>query len=178
MMNEIPGNFLLVDSDQPLRKNRLFEPGHMKLLVLFLIEQAPRYGYEIIKGIGELVGGGYTPSTGTIYPTLSYLEDMRFVGIEKPDGDRKHYTITDAGINHLNDKREHLEHIFGRLETRREIQNNDQYLDIYRAMENLKTALRLKLKNSALNDETIRQIAKSIDQAAVGISHIKNEVVL
>lgn len=177
-MNEILGNFLLVDSDQPSRKSRLFEPGHMKLLVLFLIEQAPRYGYEIIKGIGELVGGGYSPSTGTIYPTLSYLEDMEFVGIEKSDSDRKQYKITVAGINHLKGQKEHLEHILGRLETRREIQNNDQYLDIYRAMENLKTSLRLKLKNSALTEETIHQIAKSIDQAAVCISRIKNEEVL
>ena len=57
------------------------------------------------------------------------------------------------------------------------IQNNDQYLDIYRAMENLKTSLRLKLKNNALTEETIHQIAKSIDQAAVDISCLKNEVV-
>jgi|SRR5690606_25862828 len=175
MMNEILSNFLLVDSDQPPRKSRLFEPGHMKLLVLFLIEQSPRYGYEIIKAIGELVGGGYIPSTGTIYPTLSYLEDMQFVDIEKADGDRKQYTITVTGIHHLNDKRKHLGHILDRLETRREIQNNNQYLDIYRAMENLKTALRLKLKNSELTEETIHQIAKNIDQAAVGISRIKDE---
>jgi DNA-binding PadR family transcriptional regulator len=150
----------------------------MKLLVLSLIEQSPRYGYEIIKGIGELVGSGYTPSTGTIYPTLSSLEDMQFVCTEKSDGNRKQYTITVAGIKYLNCQRELLETILGRLETRREIQNNNQYLDIYRAMENLKTALRLKLKNIALNEETIRQIAKSIDQAAISITHIKNEEVV
>ncbi len=81
-MNKITDS-LLINSDKPSRKSRLFESGHMKLLVLSLIEQAPRYGYEIIKSIGELVGGGYSPSTGTIYPTLSYLEDMQFVSIEK-----------------------------------------------------------------------------------------------
>ena len=175
-MNEITDS-LLINSDKPSRKSRLFESGHMKLLVLSLIEQAPRYGYEIIKSIGELVGGGYSPSTGTIYPTLSYLEDMQFVSIEKPDGDHKQYKITATGINHLNGQREHLEHMLGRLETRREIQNNDQYLNIYRAMANLKTSLRLKLKNNALTEETIHQIAKSIDQAAVDISCLKNEVV-
>lgn len=97
-MNKITDS-LLINSDKPSRKSRLFESGHMKLLVLSLIEQAPRYGYEIIKSIGELVGGGYSPSTGTIYPTLSYLEDMQFVSIEKPDGDRKQYKITVTGIN-------------------------------------------------------------------------------
>lgn len=102
---------------------------------------------------------------------------MQFVSIEKPDGDHKQYKITATGINHLNGQREHLEHILGRLETRREIQNNDQYLNIYRAMANLKTSLRLKLKNNALTEETIHQIAKSIDQAAVDISCLKNEVV-
>jgi hypothetical protein len=103
---------------------------------------------------------------------------MQFVSIEKPDGERKQYKITVTGINHLKGQKEHLEHILSRLETRREIQNNDQYLDISRAMENLKTSLRLKLKNSALTEETIHQIAKSIDQAAVCISRIKNEEVL
>ncbi|TCB50923.1 PadR family transcriptional regulator [Acinetobacter sp. ANC 4779] len=174
-MTETLTNSLLLNSDQPSRKSRLFEVGHMKLLVLSLIEQAPLYGYEIIKSIGDLVGGGYSPSTGTIYPTLSYLEDMQFILIDNSDSDRKQYTITVAGINHLKDKRELLESILGRLKTRREIQNNDHYLDIYRAMENLKTSLRLKFKNSILNEETVRQIAKSIDQAAVAISCIKNE---
>lgn len=175
-MNEILSNTLLNDSDQSSRKSRLFESGHMKLLVLTIIEKNSRYGYEIIKEIGDLVGGGYTPSTGTIYPTLAYLEDMQFIDVEKREGARKHYTITLSGREYLIDQKDQLEHLFGRLETRRKIQNNHQYLDIHRAMENLKTALRLQLKNNTLNDEIIHQIAKSIDQAAVEISRIKNEV--
>ncbi|MEG2921708.1 MAG: PadR family transcriptional regulator, partial [Acinetobacter sp.] len=62
--------------------------------------------------------------------------------------------------------------ILGRFETRREIQNNQQYIDIHRAMENLKTSLRLKLKNSEINAEEVRLIAEQIDQAAVNIGRL------
>ena len=84
-MSKTPNPDLLTDSEriQTSRKNRLFEAGHMKLVVLHLISLAPKHGYEIIKEIGEIVGGGYTPSAGTIYPTLNYLEDMQFISVEK-----------------------------------------------------------------------------------------------
>jgi glutaredoxin-related protein len=58
------------------------------------------------------------------------------------------------------------------LETRREIHENDQYLDIHRAMENLKTALRLKLKGKDFDVEQVRQVAEKIDQAAVEIGRL------
>ena len=157
------------------RRNRLFEAGHMKLLVLHLIHQSAKHGYEIIKDVGELVGGGYLPSAGTIYPTLNYLEDMQFIQSMQQEGDRKQYQITETGIVHLTQKQDSVQHILGRLETRREIQNNEQYLDIHRAMENLKTSLRLKLKSRVLTNHEVRQIAEQIDQAAVAISQIRLE---
>ena len=173
-MSKTPNSELLTDSEsiQTPRKNRLFEAGHMKLVVLHLISLAPKHGYEIIKEIGEIVGGGYTPSAGTIYPTLNYLEDMQFISAEKIEGDRKQYSITQTGVEHLNAQQAQVENILGRFETRREIQNNQQYIDIHRAMENLKTSLRLKLKNSEINAEEVRLIAERIDQAAVNIGRL------
>lgn len=154
------------------RRGRLFESGKIKILVLHLIEQNPKHGYEIIKEISDLVGGGYMPSAGTIYPTLSWLEDMGFVQAEMTEADRKQYQITQAGKLHLQTQNEQVKHLLERLETRREIHENDQLLDIHRAMENLKTALRLKLKSNAVDVEQVQKIAEKIDQAAVEIGRL------
>ena len=97
---------------------------------------------------------------------------MQFISVEKIEGDRKQYSITQTGVEHLNTQQAQVEYILGRFETRREIQNNQQYIDIHRAMENLKTSLRLKLKNSEINAEEVRLIAEQIDQAAVNIGRL------
>lgn len=154
------------------RRGRLFEAGRMKLLVLHLIQQSPKHGYEIIKEISDLVGGGYSPSAGTIYPTLNWLEDMSFVAVENTESDRKQYHITQTGTEHLQQQQGITQELLEKLNTRREIHNNDQLLDIHRAMENLKTSLRLKLKAQDFNPEQVRQIAEKIDQAAVEITRL------
>lgn len=94
---------------------------------------------------------------------------MQFISAEKIEGDRKQYSISQTGVEHLNARQTQVENILARFETRREIQNNQQYIDIHRAMENLKTFLRLKLKNSETSAEEVRLIAEQIDQAAVNI---------
>jgi len=56
---------------------RMFDQGHLKLVILRLIDEKPRHGYEIIKEIEVRFGGMYSPSPGTVYPTLTMLEDRR-----------------------------------------------------------------------------------------------------
>ena len=154
------------------RRGRLFEAGRMKLLVLHLIAQSPKHGYEIIKEISDLVGGDYSPSAGTIYPTLNWLEEMQFIAVQQCNAERKQYSITDAGGIHLQQQQEIIQTLLEKLQLRRDIHNNDELLDIYRAMENLKAALRLKLQSSQVNAEQVRQIAEKIDQAAVEIGRL------
>lgn len=152
------------------RRGRLFESGRMKLLVLHLIQQNPKHGYEIIKEISDLVGDGYTPSAGTIYPTLTSLEEMNCISLL--DAERKQYQVTEYGETYLKDQQEMLTALLEKLRIRREIHNNDQLIEIHRAMENLKTALRLKLNIVDLQQEQIYQIAEKIDQAAIAIGRL------
>lgn len=152
------------------RRGRLFESGRMKLLVLHLIQQSPKHGYEIIKEISDLVGDGYSPSAGTIYPTLTALEEMNCISLL--DAERKQYQITDYGDSYLKEQQDMLLALLQKLRLRREIHNNDQLIDIHRAMENLKTALRLKLNIADLTPEQIHQIAEQIDQAAIAIGRL------
>ena len=152
------------------RRGRLFESGRMKLLVLHLIQQSPKHGYEIIKEISDLVGDGYTPSAGTIYPTLTSLEEMYCIALI--NNERKQYQITEYGETYLLEQKEMLSALLEKLRVKREIHNNDDLIDIHRAMENLKTALRLKLNVSDLSQQQIHQIAEKIDQAAIAIGRL------
>lgn len=152
------------------RRGRLFEAGRIKLLVLHLIQQSPKHGYEIIKEISDLVGDGYTPSAGTIYPTLTSLEEMNFITLL--DVERKQYQITELGKAYLIEQQDKLTELLEKLRLRREIHSNDELIEIHRAMENLKTALRLKLNSAGLQQEQIYQIAEKIDQAAVSIGQL------
>lgn len=165
---------LLGVSDSPTKtRKRLFEAGHMKLLVLHLISQAPKFSYDIIKDVGAIVGGGYSPSTGTIYPTLNYLEEQQYIHAELNAEDRKQYSITQSGSEHLEAEKSTVEKILCHFDTRKQIHNNEQYVDIKRAMENLKASLRIKIQHSELTPEQVYAIAEKIDQAAVEISRME-----
>src|ERR1044072_6068887 len=72
---------------------RLFDYGELRLLILALIAEQPRHGYELIKSIEERFGGRYTPSPGVIYPTLSWLEDMGYAAVEAEAAGRKRYSL-------------------------------------------------------------------------------------
>ena len=57
------------------RGERLFDSGELRLVILQLLSEKPSYGYELIKAIEERLSGGYAPSPGVIYPTLTLLEE-------------------------------------------------------------------------------------------------------
>lgn len=158
-------------------RKRLFEAGQMKLLVLHFIAQSPKFSYDIIKDVANLVGGNYKPSTGTICPTLNYLEEQQYTRVEISVDERKQYRITPQGLMHLQDHQSELDKIFERFNTRNQIQNNSEFLDIKRAMENLKMALRLKIQHENLTQAQVRMIAEKIDQAAVEITHLASQEV-
>jgi DNA-binding PadR family transcriptional regulator len=83
-----------------------FQKGDLKYIVLDLIKDKPRYGYEIIRTLEERSHGFYAPSPGAVYPTLQLLEEMGYVSATQQDG-KKVYTITDEGRRFLTE-REHF----------------------------------------------------------------------
>lgn len=91
-----------------LRVGRMLASGDLRLVALYLIEQQPRHGYDLIKAVEEKSAGFYTPSPGVVYPALTFLEEAGFVTSEA-DGNKKLYTITDEGRAHLADNRDSIE---------------------------------------------------------------------
>lgn len=96
------------------RPSRLVEKGTLKYIILDLLKDKPSHGYEIIRALEERFQGFYTPSAGSVYPTLSLLEDMGYVTSAERDG-KKVYTITDEGRKHLGDEKEHIDDIKGHM---------------------------------------------------------------
>jgi DNA-binding PadR family transcriptional regulator len=99
----------------PWRGGRMFEQGGLKFVILRLLDEKPRHGYEIIKELEERSGGRYTPSPGTVYPTLTMLEDMGFASATAEEGGKKVYSITDAGRQHLAENKSAVDDVIDRL---------------------------------------------------------------
>src|SRR4051812_16119697 len=97
-------------------RGRMFGHGDLKFVVLNLLAEKPRHGYEIIKELEDRFGGAYSPSPGTVYPTLSLLEDLGYASAVVEEGNRKVFEITDAGRKYLEDNRSVVDDIFGRVD--------------------------------------------------------------
>lgn len=96
------------------RHGPVFESGEMKYVILRLLREKPRHGYEVIKELEERFGGWYSPSPGTVYPTLQLLEDQGYVRVVETDG-RKTYHITPEGEAFLDQHRATIDEIFDRV---------------------------------------------------------------
>lgn len=98
-------------------RGRVFGHGDLKFVVLNLLAEKPRHGYEIIRELEQRFGGAYSPSPGTVYPTLSLLEDMGYARATAEEGStRKVFEITDEGRRYLEENRSVVDEIFDRVD--------------------------------------------------------------
>jgi len=87
----------------------------MKYVILKLLSDKPRHGYEVMKELEEQLHGCYSPSPGTVYPTLQWLEDEGLVVSKEVDG-KKVYEITAAGRQFLVEHKDVVDEIFERVQ--------------------------------------------------------------
>jgi DNA-binding PadR family transcriptional regulator len=90
------------------------ERGDLRYVILDLLKERPSYGYELIQALEERFYGCYTPSAGTVYPTLQWLQDLGYVSVAEQDG-RKMYTITDEGRRFLAERQEKVSEVWERM---------------------------------------------------------------
>jgi DNA-binding PadR family transcriptional regulator len=148
---------------------RFFAHGDLRLVILQLIAEKPRHGYEIIKAIEEQVGGAYSPSPGVIYPTLTLLEELGHVTVTTGDGAKKLHTITPEGQAYLEAYRPALDTLRTRMAEASRVYGGGPPAPITRAMENLKLALRLRMSRGPLEDAQVNAVAAALDAAATSI---------
>ena len=145
---------------------RFFDHGDLRFVVLQLIADKPRYGYEVIKEIEERLGGAYTPSPGVVYPTLTLLEELGYATVSNAEGSKKLYAITDEGKAFLASNQPTVQAILNRIAEAGAAQGGGPAPQILRAMENLKMAIRFRLAQGPLNETQIRDITTALDAAA------------
>jgi DNA-binding PadR family transcriptional regulator len=155
------------------RSRRMFESGELKLVLLKLIADEPRHGYDLIRAIEELTGGEYAPSPGIVYPTLTLLQDMGLVEQAAGEGSRKPFQVTDDGRAHIAEREEEVEALFERLRELAPREEHSAGPAIGRAVKNLMTALSQRVGRDGLDDELLHEIAAILDEAAQRIERVK-----
>jgi DNA-binding PadR family transcriptional regulator len=148
---------------------RFFEQGDLRIVILALIAEKPRHGYELIKDIEERFGGAYAPSPGVVYPLLTMLEELGQVSLESSEGGKKLYAITEDGRAALAERKQDADGLFARMDAVRERFGASRSPQIQRATENLRMALRLRLERGNVSDESAQKIAEAIDACAQAI---------
>jgi DNA-binding PadR family transcriptional regulator len=155
------------------RARRMFESGELRLVLLKLIADEPRHGYDLIRAIEELTGGEYAPSPGVVYPTLTLLLDMGFIEEAPGEGPRKAFQATGEGRAHLEERAEEVEGLFERLTDLKPRAENMAGPAIGRAIKNLMTALSHRVGRDGLDEALLHEIAAILDDAAQRIERVK-----
>ena len=149
---------------------RIFGPGDLRLMLLSLIAEKPRHGYELIKEIEQKFGGAYSPSPGSIYPTLTLLEEMEQVRASASDGARKLFEITDQGRAYLEENRATLDGVIARMGlAARHMSGRAWPESVHQAMHTLKHAL--LLRPGEWTESEAARVSKIIEQAVEAISN-------
>ena len=149
----------------------MFDGGELKLVILALIAEKPRHGYEIIKELSERVGGDYSPSPGVVYPTLTMLEEMGYASASQDQAGRKLYSVTPEGEKTLADSKAQVDAIFARFGESEEGVGRGVG-SVVRAMMNLRAATRLRLRSRPANAEQLQAIVDALDEAAKRIERL------
>lgn len=154
------------------RRRRMFGSGELRLVLLKLVADEPRHGYELIKAIEELTEGAYAPSPGTIYPTLSLLEDEGAIAQAAGDETRKAFEVTEAGRAELNERADEVEALFERLSGHGEHRRAYATPEMFRAVDNLAGVLKNRARSGKLDEETMREIVDLVDELAKKIERL------
>ena len=154
-------------------RKRMFEGGELRLVLLKLIADEPRHGYDLIKAVEDLTEGDYGPSPGVVYPTLNMLEDIGFIAERKSKDSKKVYEATDAGRTHLEENADEVEELIERLEGHGHSRRHGQRPEIGRAIGNLMTALKNRVAHDGWNEQLLEEVVDILDDAAQRIERVK-----
>jgi DNA-binding PadR family transcriptional regulator len=154
-------------------RRRMFDAGELRLVLLKLIADQPRHGYDLIRAIEELTHGVYAPSPGVIYPTLTMLQDMGLIEEAKGEGSRKAFQVTAEGEAHLAEKADEVAALLERLEEAGSDQRKAGGAPIKRAVGNLLSALWHRATRDDMDEARLHEIAAILDEAAQKIERLK-----
>jgi len=144
----------------------MFKQGELRLVLLKLIADQPRHGYDLIQSIEEMTGGSYAPSPGVVYPTLTMLQDMGLIEERATEGTRKAFAVTSEGEAYLRDRQDEADALIARLTEAGDRERRAGGAPISRAVGNLLSALWHRVQRDGMDEATLHKIADILDEAA------------
>ena len=154
------------------RSRRMFDGGELRLVLLKLIADEPRHGYDLIRQIEELTGGAYAPSPGVVYPTITLLDDMGFIAQQQSEGAKKAFAVTEAGAAELDANKELVETLMARLTALGDERQKTDVKSVRRAMGNLREVLINRLGAGDFDERSLNDVVALIDEAAQKIERL------
>jgi DNA-binding PadR family transcriptional regulator len=151
--------------------DRVFGHGQLRLVLLQMLADKPSHGYELIRAIEERLQGRYSPSPGTVYPTLTMLEDMGYARSRPEEGGKKIYEITDEGRAHLAENQPQIDDIFGRIAEFANSIFGEPMMEVHRGFKNIGQAIYAS-KSASRSPEQIKKIKEILDRAAKDIETV------
>jgi len=152
-------------------RERMFDAGEIRLVILRLLSSEPSYGYQLIKTMEARLGGGYTPSAGVVYPTLTMLEEEGLIAATEASG-KKVYSVTEEGLKYLEENKERVGQLFERLEETGRGFRRGRSPELMKAFMDLRGAVASKVWRRSASPEQIKKIAEAIHAAAEAIDEL------
>ena len=154
------------------RRGRPLGQGELRYLLLHLLDERPRHGYDLIRAVEELTGGTYAPSPGVVYPTLTLLEELGYTELAESDGAKKQYVLTASGREALKANEPEVRQMLSRLAHLAETTTGAVDPEVLRASQNVSRALFLRPGRKPWTVEQARRVADILDRAAAEIEQI------
>jgi DNA-binding PadR family transcriptional regulator len=144
---------------------RFFGRGDLKYVVLELLAEQPRHGYDIIRALEDRSRGHYRPSPGSVYPTLQMLEDLGYITSTQQEG-KKVYSITEEGRKHLNEQESVVGDIRARVGRGWDAAQRPEVADLMHELQQLARALFRQGTRGALSDpERLKRLRSIVERA-------------
>lgn len=154
------------------RRRRMMSGDQLKLVLMHLLREKTRHGYDLIREIETLSNGAYVPSAGVVYPSLSLLSDMGRLSVREDAEGRKLFDLTNKGLVALKAADEEVQAVLERLSRLGDEREKVDGGPVRRAMHNLKAALRERLASEGVEREALLKAAAILDEAAAKIERL------
>ena len=156
------------------RGGRMFEKGDLKYVILDLLAEKPSHGYEVIQTLEEKFRGFYSPSPGSVYPTLQLLEDLGYVSVAERDG-KKVYSVTEEGRKFLEENRRSVEDIWRRVGGGWDPGMVEEMQEIRHEVMGLGKRFGREMHGGRLDQDKLRRVREVISSAVRQIEDILDE---
>ena len=155
-------------------RGRVFGKGDLKYVILDLLQDSSAHGYELIRALEERFRGFYSPSPGSVYPTLQLLEDLGYVSATQRDG-KKVYSITGEGSKFLEENRRSVEDIWGRAGEGWDPELAAEMREMWREVGGLGRLFGGEIRAGRVDRDKLRRVREVITRATRQIENILEE---